>query len=180
VTVKLRSGLHEGERAVVDLAPRLEEVGVAALGVHPRATTQHYRGNADHTVTEAVVRAVRIPVMASGDVMSFGSAQAIMERTRAAAVMVARGSAGDPWLVASLLAGQDRPRPPVREVVADLRVLLSGVIDEMGEERAAKWMWRLVGWYLRPSRVPAAAIERLRTAPDGRALDAALAALVGE
>ena len=51
VTIKLRSGLQEGERAAVDLAPRLEEVGVAALGVHPRATSQHYRGNADHTIT---------------------------------------------------------------------------------------------------------------------------------
>ena len=73
VTVKLRSGVREGERTAVDLAPRLEEVGVAALGVHPRATSQHYRGFADHTVTEAIVKAVGIPVIASGDVMSVSS-----------------------------------------------------------------------------------------------------------
>ena len=115
VTVKLRSGLREGERTAVDLAPRLEEVGVTALGVHPRAASQHYRGNADHTVTEAVVRAVGIPVMASGDVMSVSSAKAIMERTGAAAVMVARGVTGDPWLVDSLLAGRDpAPSAPCR------------------------------------------------------------------
>jgi tRNA-dihydrouridine synthase B len=177
VTVKLRSGLQEGERTAVDLAPRLEEVGVAALGVHPRATSQHYRGNADHTVTEAVVKAVGIPVIASGDVMSVSSAQAIVGVTGAAAVMVARGATGDPWLVDSLLAGESLPRPPLPEVVADLRALLALVIDEMGDRRALKWMWRLLGWYLRPSRVPVAVIDGLRAAPDGRSLDRALAAL---
>ena len=48
VTVKLRSGMQDGERTAVALAPRLEEVGVAALGVHPRTTSQYYRGKADH------------------------------------------------------------------------------------------------------------------------------------
>jgi tRNA-dihydrouridine synthase B len=177
VTVKLRSGLQEGERTAVDLAPRLEEVGVAGLGVHPRAMTQHYRGNADHTVTEAVVKAVGIPVIVSGDVMSVGSAQAIVQATGAAAVMVARGATGDPWLIDSLLAGESHPRPPLPEVVADLRALLALVVDEMGEKRALKWMWRLIGWYLRPSRVPVAVIDGLRAAHDGRSLDQALAAL---
>jgi hypothetical protein len=50
----------------------------------------------------------------------------------------------------------------------------------MGPLRATKWMWRLVGWYLRPSRVPATVIEGLRAAADGWALDAALADLVVE
>jgi tRNA-dihydrouridine synthase B len=177
VTVKLRSGLQEGERTAVDLAPRLEEVGVAALGVHPRATSQHYRGNADHSVTEAVVKAVGIPVIASGDVMSVSSAQAIVQATGATAVMVARGATGDPWLVDSLLAGESRPRPPLPEVVADLRALLGLVVGEMGDRRALKWMWRLLGWYLRPSRVPVGVIDALRAAPDGRSLDQALAAL---
>ncbi len=180
VTVKLRSGLQEEERTAVDLAPRLEAVGVAAVGVHPRAASQHYRGKADHAVTEAVVRAVGIPVIASGDVMSVSSAKTIVEGTGAAAVMVARGAAGDPWLLDSLVAGESRPRPPLPEVVADLRALLALVIEEMGPVRAAKWMWRLVGWYLRPSRVPASAIAALRAASDGWALDVALAGLVDE
>jgi tRNA-dihydrouridine synthase B len=177
VTAKVRSGLREGEWTAADLAQRLEEVGVAALGVHPRATSQQYRGSADHTVTEAVVRTVRIPVIASGDIVSVSSAQAIVERTGATAVMVARGAAGNPWLVGSLLAGEDRARPPLAEVVADIRALLGLVIAEMGEKRAVKWMWRLVGWYLRPSRVPVRVIEQLRAAPDARSLDDALAAL---
>jgi tRNA-dihydrouridine synthase len=123
---------------------------------------------------------VGIPVIVSGDVVSVSAARAILDSTGAAAVMVARGAQGDPWLVDSLLAGEGRVRPPLREVIADLRALLALVIDEMGERRAAKWMWRLVGWYLRPSRVPTAVIDGLRLASDGRALDAALAALAGQ
>jgi tRNA-dihydrouridine synthase len=179
VTVKVRSGLQEGERTAVVLAPRLEKAGVAAIGVHPRAAVQHYRGQADHGVTADIVREVGIPVMASGDVMSVAAALEIREATGAAAVMVARGIAGDPWLVDSLLAGDSRPRPALPEVIADLRGLLSLAVDEMGPERAVKWMWRLVGWYLRPSRVPPSVIESLRRAPDGRALDEALAGLSG-
>jgi tRNA-dihydrouridine synthase B len=177
VTVKLRSGLREGERTALDLAPRLEEVGVAALGVHPRATSQHYSGVADHSVTEAVVRAVSIPVIASGDVVSVRSARAMVNATGAAAIMVARGATGNPWLVDGLIAGEDRHRPPLPEVVAELRALLALVIVEMGDERAMKWIYRLVGWYLRPSRVPVPTVEALRAAPDCRALDEGLARL---
>ncbi len=177
VTVKLRSGVHEGERTVVDLAPRLEAVGVAAVGVHPRATSQHYRGCADHRVTEAVVKAVGIPVMASGDVMSVSTARAIVDGTGAAAVMLARGATGNPWLVGALLEGSERDRPPLPEVVGDLRVFLASVLAEMGEKRGLKWMWRFLGWYLRPARVPAPVIAALRASPDAGALDQGLAAL---
>ena len=177
VMVKLRSGVRDGERTAVDLAPRLEEAGVAALGVHPRTTSQQYHGDADHTVTKAIVRAVGIPVIASGDVTSLAAAQTIVSATGAAAVMVARGAAGDPWLIDSLVSGRDWPRPPLPEVVSDLRTLLTLVLEEMGDGRALKWMWRLLGWYLRPSRVPVEVIDRLRASPDGRCLDEALAAL---
>ncbi|MBC7293232.1 MAG: tRNA-dihydrouridine synthase family protein, partial [Thermoleophilia bacterium] len=103
VTVKLRSGLRQGEVVAVDLARRLEAVGVQGLGVHPRTADQHYRGRADHAVTAAVVQAVKIPVMASGDIVGWEAAKAVLEQTGAAAVMVARGAAGRPWLVRELL-----------------------------------------------------------------------------
>jgi tRNA-dihydrouridine synthase B len=177
VTVKVRSGLREGDRSAVDLAPRLEEVGVAAIGVHPRTTSQYYHGRADHTVTAAIVQAVSIPVMASGDVTSVAAAKAIVDQSGAAAVMVARGLAGDPWLVDALLAGEDRPRPPLPEVVADLRRLFALVVEQTGETRALKWIYRWIGWYLRPCRVPVPVVDRLRAAPDARTLDEGLAAL---
>ncbi|MFH0915999.1 MAG: tRNA-dihydrouridine synthase [bacterium] len=179
VTVKLRSGLTEGDRTAVDLARRLEAAGVQGLGVHPRAASQYYRGLADHTITTAVVEAVAVPVMASGDVTSVVSTLAMWRVTGAAAVMAARGVAGDPWLVGALLSEVTAERPPLPVVVDDLRALLRLVVAERGPERAARWMRKLLGWYLRPSGVPAITIEKLRTLPDAQALDGALAALIG-
>jgi tRNA-dihydrouridine synthase B len=179
VTVKLRSGLKSGDRTAVDLGPRLEAVGVQALGVHPRAASEYYHGVADHAITAAVVKAAGIPVMASGDINSVESALAVSEATGAAAVMAARGVAGDPWLVGALLSGRTAARPPLSVVVEDLRLLLSRVVEERGPDRAARWMRKLLGWYLRPSGIPVASIEGLRHLPDAAALDAALRA-VGE
>jgi tRNA-dihydrouridine synthase B len=180
VTVKIRSGLRPGERVAVDLAPRLEQVGVQALGVHPRAASEYYRGTADHAVTAAVVQAVAIPVVASGDMVDVDSALAVVESTGAAAVMAARGVAGNPWLVGALLSGRSAARPPLAEVVEDLRRLLALAVEERGPRRAAPWMRKLLGWYLRPSGVEPAAIEHLRTLPDAEALDEALRRLLAE
>jgi len=179
VTVKLRSGLKEGDRTAVELARRLEAAGVQGLAVHPRAASQHYRGLADYTITAAVVEAVAVPVMASGDVTDVAPTLAMWRSTGAAAVMAARGVAGNPWLVGALFSGVRAERPPLPVVVADMRVLLRLVVLERGPERAARWMRKLLGWYLRPSGVPAATIEKLRALPDAQALDSGLVALVG-
>lgn len=115
VTVKLRSGLRPGDAVAVSLAPRLQEAGVAALAVHPRAASEYYHGCADHGVTAEVVRAVSVPVIASGDIDSVEAAFTTMDRTGAEAVMVARGVAGNPWLVGALLSGRRAARPPTTD-----------------------------------------------------------------
>jgi tRNA-dihydrouridine synthase B len=178
VTVKLRSGLVPGDGLALKLAPRLEDAGVQGLALHPRAAGEYYRGKADQAVTASVVRAVTIPVMASGDVTGVAGALAIFEATGAAAVMVARGAAGNPWLVEALLVGADRPRPPLATVIADLRALLAEVEAEQGPQRSARWMRKLLSWYLRPAGVPVITIEELRALPDAAALGAALAKLL--
>jgi tRNA-dihydrouridine synthase B len=177
VTVKLRGGLKPGDGLGALLAPRLEQVGVAALTVHPRAASEFYRGPADHSLTAAIAGAVGIPVLASGDINTVEAAARVLEATGAVAVMVARGCVGNPWLVDALVSGAETPRPPLQEVVADLRSLLAGAEDEMGSIRAARWIRKLLGWYLRPSGVQVAVIEELRRIPDAAALDAALALL---
>ena len=189
VTVKLRSGLKEGDRTAVELARRLEAAGVLGLCVHPRAANQFYHGTADHTVTADVVKAVSIPVLASGDIFSVAAALAVLEVTGAAAVMVARGAAGNPWLIdallvanrsnggASVAAAHAGARPPIDVVVDDLRRLLALAAEDLGRARAARWSRKLLGWYLRPAGISAAVVESMRRLPDTEALDAALAAL---
>ncbi len=180
VTVKLRSGLKEGDRSAVALAARLEAVGVLGLGLHPRAANQFYHGRADHTVTSDVVKAVTIPVIASGDVVSVSAAFEVLKTTGAAAVMVARGGAGNPWLLDDLLLGKPQALPPLDVVVEDLRKLLARAAQDLGVERAARWSRKLLGWYLRPAGIPAGDVERLRKLPDTRVLDAALVILTQE
>lgn len=191
VTVKLRSGLKEGDRTAVSLAQRLEAAGVLALGLHPRAADQFYRGKADHSVTADVVRAVAIPVIASGDIVSVAAALEVLAVTGAAAVMVARGGAGNPWLVDALLAGaasgeaartagEFEARPPLGVVVDDLRVLLGRAAEDLGGERAARWSRKLLGWYLRPAGIPAEVVQGLRRLPDVATLDAALVVLTDQ
>ena len=177
VTVKLRSGIRVGERTVVSLAPRLEAAGVQGLAVHPRAAEQHYRGAADHAITAAVVAAVGVPVIASGDISTLASALSVWEGTGAVALMVARGVAGNPWLVGALLSGRSAARPPLPVVVDDLRRLLHLAVAERGPERAARWIRKLLGWYLRPSGVPVSTIERLSVLGDAVLLDEALSQL---
>ncbi|NLV72147.1 MAG: dihydrouridine synthase [Actinobacteria bacterium] len=174
VTVKLRTGLRPGERTAVELAPRLEGVGVLGITVHPRAASEHYRGKADHSITAAVAEAVHIPIMASGDISTVASALEVVRSTGAAAVMVARGVAGNPWLVTQLLAGVEADRPALPAVIDDVRLLLGRAVKERGSERAARWLRKLLGWYLRPSGVAASVVETLRNLPDARALDEAL------
>ena len=180
VTAKIRNCPAGGTTGVLELAQRLEAAGIQAIGVHPRTASQLYRGEPDHSVTAAVVGAVTVPVIASGNIVTVAGALEVLEQTGAAAVMVARGAQGDPWLVDDLLAGKESPRPPLEAVVGDLRVLLDLAASEMGPARAARWARKLLGWYLRPSRVPVAVIEDLRKLPDATALDRALAALAGQ
>jgi tRNA-dihydrouridine synthase B len=192
VTVKLRSGLKEGDRIAVEIAQRLEAAGVLGLCVHPRAANQFYHGAADHSITADVVKAVGIPVIASGDILSVAATLAVLEATGAAAVMVARGVAGNPWLVDALVAAEPSSgsacgaaaypdaRPPLDVVVDDLRRLLALAAEDLGGGRAARWSRKLLGWYLRPAGIPAAVVESLRKLPDTEALDAELVALKDE
>jgi len=177
VTVKLRSGLREGDRTVLDLAARLEAAGVAALVLHPRAVEQQYRGISDHSLTEAVVARVSIPVIASGDIDSVADARRVYEETGACAIMVGRGVAGNPWLIGSLLRGESLERPDRKAVIDDLRVLLVAASRSMGTERAARWIRQLLGSYLRPMGVPHSTVAQLHTIGDSAILDDALSRL---
>lgn len=178
VTVKLRSGIQRGERTAEPLALALEEVGVAALCIHPRAAVDFYHGAADHSLTAAVVSAVRIPVVASGDICNLQRAREVLDQTGASAIMVARGAAGNPWLVDSLVSGTETGHPPLDVVIQDLVALLNRAAWGMGGKRAAKWARKLLGWYLKPAGVPTDRIESIRALADAELVVTALLALL--
>jgi tRNA-dihydrouridine synthase B len=153
VTVKMRLGVESGSRACLDLGPRLVHAGASALTLHPRSAQQMYTGEADHTVTAELVERVDVPVIASGDITSRETALAVLERTGAAAVMVARGAQGNPWTLREIVEGEAF-RPTREEVAAELVVFIREAVRELGERRAVGFLKKFYAWYLGHGRFP--------------------------
>ena len=116
VTVKTRIGWGpESDMPIVDLARRLEDVGVAALTVHCRTAQVRHGGAADWRWAARAQAVVRIPVVVNGDVRSGADAVRALDETGCAAVMVGRAAMGHPWIfreARALLDGQPALPPP--------------------------------------------------------------------
>ena len=149
----MRRGVENGSRACLELGPRLVEAGAAALTLHPRSAAQMYTGVADHALTAELVASVSVPVIASGDVTTRDEAIAVLERTGAAAAMVARGAQGNPWALREMIEG-DAFKPSREEVAAELIVFIRQAVRELGEQRAVGFLKKFYGWYLGQGRFP--------------------------
>ena len=113
VTVKIRRGRRDGAEVAPEFARRMADAGAQAVAVHGRYATQFYHGEADWDVVRRVVEAVDVPVIGSGDVRDAREAARMLAETGATAVMVARGSYGNPWIFSqarALLSGHE-PEP---------------------------------------------------------------------
>ena len=153
VSVKMLRGLEDGSRACLDVGPRLVEAGAATLTLHPRSAKQMYTGTADHSLTAELVDLVAVPVVACGDVTSRARAEAVLESTGAAAVMVGRGAQGNPWALREILEG-DEAQPTREEVAAELILFIHEAVREMGERKASGFLKKFYGWYLGRGRFP--------------------------
>src|SRR5581483_564552 len=139
VTVKLRPGLRPGERSGIEVARRLAwEAGVAGLCIHPRHASQRHKGTPDYELARALVRELPVPVLVSGGLHDAQRARVAYERTGAAAILLARGSLGNPWLFEQLLGTRDG-EPRVDEVIDELGWVIDGAVEHLGAERAARY-----------------------------------------
>jgi nifR3 family TIM-barrel protein len=102
VTLKMRLGWDENSLNAADMARRAEAAGVRMLTIHGRTRSQHFRGRADWNAIRPVVEAVRIPVIANGDIGSPDDARAALRQSGAAGVMIGRAAQGRPWLAGAL------------------------------------------------------------------------------
>lgn len=147
VTVKLRSGLVPGDRRGLDLARRLvDEAGVAGIGFHPRHASQQHQGTPDYALAAELVSVLPVPVLLTGGLSSAAKAVEAYERTGAAAVLLARGALGNPWIFEWILGRRD-VEPSVDEVVAELAWVIECAEDHFGVERAGRWMRKAYPWY---------------------------------
>ena len=114
VTVKMRLGWDKGNIVCLELAQRLEDLGIAAITLHGRTKVQMYAGTANWDWIRRVKQALSIPVIANGDVFSGQDAARILRYTGADGVMIARGVFGNPWIFQQAQAAIDgRPIPPL-------------------------------------------------------------------
>lgn len=170
VTVKLRSGLVPGDRSGLALAERLvAEAGVAAIGFHPRPATVGHKGKPDYELVAELVGRIDVPVVVSGGLQSAALARAAYERSGADAVMIARGSFGNPWIFEELIGA--RADPPGRDEIVDELLWVMARAEEHLGERAARYLRKFYPWYLESlgaTKREIDAFQRLETLAEAR------------
>ncbi|MDL9999690.1 tRNA dihydrouridine synthase DusB [Variovorax sp. J22P240] len=153
VTLKMRTGWSEDHRNAVTLARRFEQAGVQMLTVHGRTREQGYKGFAEYDTIAAVKAAVRIPVVANGDITSPEKARDVLALTGADAVMVGRAAQGRPWIfreIAHFLATGTHLAPPL--VVEVRRLMLDHLREHYalyGDYSGVRTARKHIGWYVR-------------------------------
>ena len=148
VTVKLRSGLEPGDRSGFDLAVRLvDEAGVSAIGFHPRSAAIQHRGEPDYALARELAGAIETPMIISGGLDTAEAARRAFEESGADAVMIARGSLGNPWIFEELTGEAGGDLPPER-IVDELLWVVDRAEEHLGADRAARYLRKFYPWYL--------------------------------
>lgn len=104
VTVKIRSGWDKNSVNAVEVAKVCERAGASAIAVHPRTRSQGYQGLSDWNIIKKVKENVSIPVIGNGDILSVYDAKKMLDETKCDAVMIGRGTLGNPYLIKQIVA----------------------------------------------------------------------------
>jgi tRNA-dihydrouridine synthase B len=114
VTVKTRIGWDLESINILDIVPRLEDVGIQALALHGRTRSEMFKGRANREWIRQVKEQAHIPIIANGDIWSADDAVAMFAETGADGIMIGRGSIGNPFIfeAAKQLIKTGRPMPP--------------------------------------------------------------------
>jgi tRNA-dihydrouridine synthase B len=153
VTLKMRTGWSADHRNAVTLARAAEQAGVQMLTVHGRTREQGYKGQAEYDTVSAVKAAVRVPVVANGDIDSPQKARQVLQTTGCDALMIGRAAQGRPWIfreIAHFLETGSLLAPPL---VAEVSRLLQAHLQEhyalYGEWTGVRSARKHIAWYVK-------------------------------
>ncbi len=180
VTVKLRLGIDERSINVSECAIAAESGGAAAVCIHGRTRTQMYSGEASYEKIAEVVGAVKIPVIANGDITNAEKALRVLKSTGAAAIAIGRGAVGNPFLFSEIRAafsGGVYTPPTLIERVDTALMQLKLAVTFNGEEIAVREARKQIALYLSGFRGAAAVRAKINTATTYAEAEAALRSL---
>ena len=153
VTLKMRTGWCHTERNALVIARAAEAAGIAMVTVHGRTREQGYSGHAEYDTVAAVKAALRIPVVANGDIDSPEKARDVLRQTGADALMIGRAAQGRPWIfreIAHFLAtGEHLPAPEVMQAKCWLLEHLHDHYSLYGEFAGVRTARKHIGWAVR-------------------------------
>ncbi|TFH12616.1 MAG: tRNA dihydrouridine synthase DusB [Nitrosomonadales bacterium] len=170
VTLKIRTGWDKEHKNALVIARIAENAGIQALAIHGRTRACAYTGNAEYDTIATVKTAVRIPIIANGDINTPEEAKKILEYTAADAVMIGRAAQGRPWIFREinyfLATGRYLPSPEVNEIHHVLINHLRDLYDFYGEYSGVRIARKHISWYTKGligSAVFRHAMNRLQT-----------------
>ena len=156
VTVKFRKGWDDSSINAIEFAKALEEGGADALTIHGRTREQMYSGKADLDIIRGVVDAVKIPVIANGDVDSVESYIKMKSYTGCSLVMIGRGAMGNPWIFERINSYNEKgvilPEPTIEERLSVLKEHVKKICTYKSERIGIKEARKHTAWYFRDMR----------------------------
>lgn len=152
VTLKTRLGWDDDSLNAPQIAQMAEAAGIALITIHGRTRCQFYKGHADWAAIARVKQAVRIPVIANGDIINAQTARTALTQSGADGVMVGRGAQGAPWRLAEIandIYGTPAPAIPEGDALADLVIgHFESALSFYGAELGLRVVRKHLGWYL--------------------------------
>ncbi len=156
VTVKIRSGWDKDSVNARRVALLCEDAGIGGIFIHGRTRDQGYSGRVDYKIIRDVKKAVKVPVIASGDILSAPLAKKMFDETGCDGLNIARGALGNPWIFKEisefLKNGKIIDKPKAGEIIKTMAEHLNSCVDFYGERVGVVIFRKFFSWYTRGLR----------------------------